>query len=63
MPIRDQFKTEKEWLEHLRLYFAGLALIGMLKDSVRTEELINTYTSRAYQYADAMLKAREEAAK
>jgi hypothetical protein len=30
MPIRSDFKSERDWLEHLHIWFAGQALNGML---------------------------------
>lgn len=42
----------------LRDYFAGQALAGMLADSERSGTL-EEYTRYAYDFADAMLKARE----
>ncbi len=32
MPKRDEFKTEAEWLAHLRLWFAGMALQGLVSN-------------------------------
>lgn len=59
MPTRPQFETEKEWLEHLRLWFAGQALTGLLMGP-KDELGIFTLEERAYQRADAMLAERQK---
>lgn len=64
MPRRSQFATEAEWLEHLRLWFAGQALGALVAFAGRdakttwdenTPEIVDT----AYAIADAMLAERE----
>lgn len=59
MPTRPQFETEKEWLEHLRLWFAGQALIGLLIGP-KDELGIYTLEEMAYQRADKMLAERQK---
>lgn len=39
MPIRSQFQTEQEWLEHLRLYFAAKAMQAYLQNVATGAEL------------------------
>ncbi len=73
MPLRSQFETEKEWLDHLLLWFAGMALQGMLSgvesDYMAMQATLNDcerrgltiqgyFAARAYTAADAMLKRR-----
>lgn len=74
MPLRHQFETEAEWLEHLRMYFAAKAMQGLM--SVPDERVYRTPNQQTYEewqagiyakdaatcyaMADAMLKAREQ---
>lgn len=62
MPIRSQFDTEAEWLEHVRMYFAGQALAGELAsqshESTWRLSAAEILASRCYQFADAMLAER-----
>lgn len=60
MPTRPQFETEKEWLEHLRLWFAGQALAGDLAATPNFRPSIAGSAERAYAYADAMLAERQK---
>lgn len=46
------------WGMSLRDYFAGQALIGLISCPDITLGHAGDYASRAYEYADAMLKAR-----
>ena len=58
MPIRTQFEAESEWLDHLRIWFAGQALAGMLANP--NCGLSNgSLARRSYNIADAMLAARK----
>lgn len=68
MPKRNEFATESEWLEHLRIYFAAKAMGGELaSQSQETGEYTDKMSDegylscakRFYRMADAMLKARE----
>ena len=60
MPLRNQFESEAEWLDHLRLYFAAKALPIIHSQNVAGGELRFSETARcAYAMADAMLVARE----
>ncbi len=56
MPKRDEFKTEAEWLEHLRLWFAGMALQGWIASFAGSEGIVVPEKSAnlAYELADAM---------
>jgi hypothetical protein len=69
MPKRHEFKTEAEWLEHLRLWFAGMALQGwcstMQDKNARiwvkeegVQSVLSITASACYRYADAMLTER-----
>lgn len=63
MPIRSQFKTEEEWLEHLHLWFTGMALMGRtaaIKDWMDLNEIAKMVAKVTYVFADAMLKEREK---
>lgn len=42
----------------LRDYFAGQALVGMMAGAISVD--VERSAQRAYEYADAMLKAREQ---
>lgn len=75
MPIRSQFETEAEWLDHLRSWFAGQALAGQLASFANATWLdaaIAAAETRGigfpehvagscYDLADAMLAEREKA--
>jgi hypothetical protein len=61
MPRRDQFKSETEWLEHLHLWFAGMALQGLLNRGDELRTLVSC--GEAYEFADAMLAEREKGKK
>ena len=54
MPLRAQFDTEAEWLDHLRLWFAAVAMrtIKMTPYSPKAMSIC------AYQLADEMIAAR-----
>ncbi len=58
MPIRDHFNCDEDWIEHMRLWFAGMALQGMLADSHMIG--IEAYAARAYKYADAMIAEKDK---
>jgi hypothetical protein len=66
VPKRSDFKTYEEWIEHLRFWFAGQALVGMIASSPlcdRTDpKQVNKpkWARQAYDFADAMLAARKE---
>ena len=74
MPLRNQFNSEAEWLNHLRLYFAAKAMhselmtAGVPGDACNAlvheaerngREVEAQIACNAYQLADAMLAARE----
>ena len=69
MPLRNQFESEAEWLEHMRMYFAAKALSAIYKDyweGVRLHEFScddETWPMNlamdSYRMADAMIAARE----
>lgn len=44
---------------HLRDTFAAAALTGLLADSTVDFKVAETYATKSYEMADAMLKARE----
>ena len=67
MPLRNQFESEAEWLDHLRLYFAAKAMAGLWANQ---QWMVNAHNATgkgpayciakaAYESADAMLAARE----
>lgn len=58
MPLRNQFETEAEWLEHLRLYFAGQALIGLVTTPETDDATFDEIATRSWNLADAMLRQR-----
>ena len=58
MPIRPQFETEAEWIEHWRMWFAGQALAGQLSDGAGVW-VAKDCARQAYAYADAMIEARK----
>lgn len=64
MPIRHQFNSEEEWLEHLRIWFAGQALVGILSGlamGAKDEPNRAMFLSQcAYEMADAMLAERSK---
>ena len=53
--------TEKDKKEYLRDLFAGMAMQGLIERGF-TEfgNKASSYANLAYEYADAMLKAREQ---
>ena len=57
-PVPHYALTPKVSDMTLRDHFAGLALVGMLTTANYTGAYIST--TRAYEYADQMLKARNE---
>lgn len=66
MPLRNQFNSEAEWLEHLRMYFAAKAMqatITALAGWGPLEFLRDIDTDKVAEFAskqaDAMLAARE----
>ncbi len=74
MPLRNQFESEAEWLEHMRMYFAakamhaelmtcgvpGEACDALVRAIKKTGESPEDHIARvAYEMADAMLAARE----
>ena len=58
MPVRSQFETEAEWLDHMRLWFAGQALPTAV-DYFNVHDGIDEAAEWCYKIADAMLEARE----
>lgn len=65
-PIRSQFETEADFLDALRDYFAGQALVGIINacamDTLENGEKIEEmFARKAYYVADAMLLARGQA--
>jgi len=58
VPIRSDFKHESDWLEHLRLWFAGQALNGMLAAGMtfsNTSNPMNEWSRLAFAHASEML--------
>jgi len=53
---------EKRWAQGmwLRDYFAAKAMQSLIVVYTDDKSIVNEYAKRAYQVADAMLKAREE---
>ena len=63
MPTRTQFESEAEWLAHLRLWFAGKALGGILAcnlDYPETNGKKSGVAAVCYLYADAMITERSK---
>lgn len=63
MPIRSQFETEAEWLDHLRSWFAGQAIADILATvhPMSIEQEANAkLAGMAYAIADAMLAERSK---
>ena len=62
MPKRYEFKTKTEWLEHLRLWFAGMALQGSRTIIPAKIEWCTAQevAAASYAVADAMLSEREK---
>jgi hypothetical protein len=66
MPLRNQFETEAEWLEHLRIWLAAHALPIVFSearsqpgyDRCYTEVLVSVAAEWAYATADAMIAER-----
>jgi hypothetical protein len=68
MPIRPQFETEAEWIEHLRMWFAGQALPAVIAYALENPSRIAADETGnvgpevcrlAYETADGMIKARK----
>jgi len=66
VPKRNEFATESEWLEHLRIYFAAKAMEASLNavetantDSFATSDVRKNVAVNAYAMADAMIAARK----
>jgi len=64
VPLRNQFESEAEWLEHMRMYFAAKALPAYLSHvsdggSAILSRCYAEAAKEAYEIADAMLGARE----
>jgi hypothetical protein len=66
MPIRSQFKTDSEYRDALRDWFAGQALAGILAAPFEFADVMQSKapdrpTARcdlAYTHADAMMETR-----
>ena len=64
MKSRNEFTTNEEYNEYLRIYFAGLAMQGLMSSFTEnaengfygTKEVVST----AIEYADELLKQLEE---
>jgi hypothetical protein len=59
MPIRAQFETESEWIDHLRMWFAGQALASLGRDKTLSPVVFDKVSTWAYALADSMLAARK----
>ena len=64
VPIKSQCKDDREYLEALRLYFAGQALCGITHHFItnydgKTLTYAEEAVESAYKYADFMLLERE----
>jgi len=57
-PASDMFEREDRKGMDLRDYFAAKALQGLLASD--THAPVNTFVEKAYEIADAMMKAREQ---
>ena len=65
MKSRNEFTTNEEYNEYLRIYFAGLALQGMISNPItvrpkKSDEEFKDFSERAIKYADELLKQLEE---
>ena len=65
MKSRNEFTTNEEYNEYLRIYFAGLALQGIIagrKDELYKikDETIKIYVELSIKSADELLKQLEE---
>lgn len=56
---REHFPDEASYLAHLRDWFAGQALAGMLANSAIDFMEPAYYAADCYRFADAMLRARK----
>ena len=60
MPLRHQFKTEDEWLDHLRIYLAAKAMAAFItggQDDGAAYKHSGKCAEWAYAQADTMLEA------
>lgn len=55
MPQRDQFKTEDQWLEHLRLWFVGQVMTGMTAMPF-TDGAMDEMAAAAFRLADSVMR-------
>ena len=65
MKSRNEFTTNEEYNEYLRIYFAGLAMQGIIagrKDELYKikDETIKIYVKLSIKSADELLKQLEE---
>lgn len=58
MPLRPQFETEEEWVKHLRIWFAGKAMsgiVGHIKYNSDPNEYLKRLVKSSYDIADKMV--------
>ena len=67
MKSRNEFTTNEEYNEYLRIYFAGLAMQGMLSNSewrttldIETNTVERALIRDSIKYANELLKQLEE---
>ena len=60
MPNRPDFETEEEWLEHLRLWFAGMFMNALESSLPIWHGNYAIIAESSYYMADAMLAEREK---
>ena len=59
MPLRNQFDSEAEWMQHMRMYFAAKAMQGICAHHDTWGFIVDEIVGQSYAIADSMLAARE----
>ena len=64
MKSRNEFTTKEEYNEYLRIYFAGLAMQGLISNPnivrpKKSDKEFKDFSEKAIKYADELLKQLE----